>query len=147
MKSDDPWSTSSSDVSLIRVVNWNLDQNLGETYEYALKWKIHDTLSRLGSSENTFTQVYVYEPETIKLNTDHYFIEQYNRQRAPQKKISRCLLASWNLDQNLGRIRNRRRHCSWTDTFFFSLILITIKNNSQFFLFLLLVIKNKKIRF
>ena len=60
------------------------------------------TLSRLGSSENTFTQVYVYEPETIKLNTDHYFIEQYNRQRAPQKKISRCLLASWNLDQNLG---------------------------------------------
>ena len=92
--------------------SWNLDQNLGETYEYALKWKIHDTLSRLGSSENTFTQVYVYEPETIKLNTDHYFIEQYNRQRAPQKKISRCLLASWNLDQNLGRIRNRRRHCS-----------------------------------
>ena len=75
---------------------------MGETYEYALKWKIHDTLSRLGSSENTFTQVYVYEPETIKLNTDHYFIEQYNRQRAPQKKISRCLLASWNLDQNLG---------------------------------------------
>ena len=94
------------------LANWNLDQNLGETYEYALKWKIHDTLSRLGSSENTFTQVYVYEPETIKLNTDHYFIEQYNRQRAPQKKISRCLLASWNLDQNLGRIRNRRRHCS-----------------------------------
>ena len=95
-----------------KLASWNLDQNLGETYEYALKWKIHDTLSRLGSSENTFTQVYVYEPETIKLNTDHYFIEQYNRQRAPQKKISRCLLASWNLDQNLGRIRNRRRHCS-----------------------------------
>ena len=108
--------------------------SLNDEYEYALKWKIHDTLSRLGSSENTFTQVYVYEPETIKLNTDHYFIEQYNRQRAPQKKISRCLLASWNLDQNLGRIRNRRRHCSWTDTFFFSLILITIKNNSQIFL-------------
>ena len=109
---------------------------MNDEHEYALKWKIHDTLSRLGSSENTFTQVYVYEPETIKLNTDHYFIEQYNRQRAPQKKISRCLLASWNLDQNLGRIRNRRRHCSWTDTFFFSLILITIKNNSQFSCFL-----------
>ena len=30
-------------------------------YEYALKWKIHDTLSRLGSLENTFTQVYVYD--------------------------------------------------------------------------------------
>ena len=64
---------------------------MNDEYEYALKWKIHDTLSRLGSSENTFTQVYVYEPETIKLNTDHYFIEQYNRQRAPQKKLSRCL--------------------------------------------------------
>ena len=86
--------------------------SFNDDYECRLKWKIHDTLSRLGSSENTFTQVYVYEPETIKLNTDHYFIEQYNRQRAPQKKISRCLLASWNLDQNLGRIRNRRRHCS-----------------------------------
>ena len=107
------------------LASWNLDQNLGETYEYALKWKIN--LHRFRSSEGTLTSVCVYEPETIKLNTDHYFIEQYNRQRAPQKKISRCLLASWNLDQNLGRIRNRRRHCSWTDTFFFSLILITIK--------------------
>ena len=63
------------------LASWNLDQNLGETYEYALKWKIHDTLSRLGSSENTFTQVYVYEPETIKLNTDHYFIEQKLKNR------------------------------------------------------------------
>ena len=25
-------------------------------YEYALKWKIHDTLSRLGSLEDTFMQ-------------------------------------------------------------------------------------------
>ena len=110
--------------------------SLNDEYEYALKWKIHDTLSRLGSSENTFTQVYVYEPETIKLNTDHYFIEQYHRQRAPLKHLCRCVLLrpiNWNLDQNLGRICNRRRHCSWTDTFFFSLILITIKNNSQIF--------------
>jgi hypothetical protein len=31
-----------------------------------------------------------------------YFIEQYNRQRALQKHLCRCLFASWNLDQNLG---------------------------------------------
>ena len=89
--------------------------SLNDDYEYALKWKIHDTLSRLGSSENTFTQVYVYEPETIKLNTDHYFIEQYHRQRAPLKHLCRCVLLrpiNWNLDQNLGRICNRRRYCS-----------------------------------
>ena len=73
---------------------------MGETYEYVLE--IADRPSRLGFPEGTLTSVCVYEPETIKLNTDHYFIEQYNRQRAPQKKISRCLLASWNLDQNLG---------------------------------------------
>jgi hypothetical protein len=69
-------------------------------YEYSLKWKIN--LHRLRSSEGTLTPVFVYEPETIKLNTDHYFIEQYNRQRALQKHLCRCLLASWNLDQNLG---------------------------------------------
>jgi hypothetical protein len=34
-------------------------------YEYALKWKIHDTLSRLGSLEDTFTQVYVYDLKEI----------------------------------------------------------------------------------
>ena len=32
--------------------------SLNDEYEYALKWKIHDTRSRLGSLENTFTQVY-----------------------------------------------------------------------------------------
>ncbi len=51
-------------ISRCLLASWNLDQNLGETYEYALKWKIHDTLSRLGSSENTFTQVYVYSTST-----------------------------------------------------------------------------------
>ena len=69
----------------------------------------------LRSSEGTLTSVCVYEPETIKLNTDHYFIEQYHRQRAPLKHLCRCVLLrpiNWNLDQNLGRIRNRRRHCS-----------------------------------
>ena len=29
--------------------------------EYALKWKIHDTIGRIGSSEDTFTRFYVYD--------------------------------------------------------------------------------------
>jgi len=33
--------------------------SLNDEYEYALKWKIHDTLGSLGSLEDTFTQVYV----------------------------------------------------------------------------------------
>ena len=37
-------------------------------YEYALKWKIHDTLRRLGSLEDTFTQVYVYD-----LKENHHY--------------------------------------------------------------------------
>ena len=54
----------------------NLDLNLGETYEYVLG--IADRPSRLGFPEGTLTSVCVYEEETIKLNTDHYFIEQYH---------------------------------------------------------------------
>ena len=34
---------------------------LNGDYKCALKWKIHDTSGRLGSSEDTFTQVYVYD--------------------------------------------------------------------------------------
>ena len=36
--------------------------------------------------------------------TDHSFIEQYNRKRAPLKHLCRCLLANWVLDQNLEKI-------------------------------------------
>ena len=54
---------------------------MGETYEYVLE--IADRPSRLGFPEGTLTSVCVYDHETIKLNTDHYFIEQYHRQRAP----------------------------------------------------------------
>ena len=89
------------------------DYRVGKTYEYVLE--IADRPSRLGFPEGTLTSVCVYEQETIKLNTDHYFIEQYHRQRAPLKHLCRCVLLrpiNWNLDQNLGRIRNRRRHCS-----------------------------------
>ena len=95
------------------LASWNLDQNLGETYEYVLE--IADRPSRLGFPEGTLTSVCVYDHETIKLNTDHYFIEQYHRQRAPLKHLCRCVLLrpiNWNLDQNLGRICNRRRYCS-----------------------------------
>ena len=41
---------------------------LNDDYEYALKWKIHDTLGRLGSSEDTFTQFYVYD-----LKKNHHY--------------------------------------------------------------------------
>ena len=40
-------------------------------YEYALKRKIHDTLGRLGSLEDTFTQVYVYDLTEIH-HYDHH---------------------------------------------------------------------------
>ena len=39
--------------------------SFNDDYECSLKWKIHDTLSRLGSSEDTFTQVYVYALKEI----------------------------------------------------------------------------------
>ena len=67
---------------------------MGETYEYVLE--IADRPSRLGFPEGTLTSVYVYEQETIKLNTDHYFIEQYHRQRAPLKHLCRCVLFKTN---------------------------------------------------
>ena len=130
------------------LASWNLDQNLGETYEYALKWKIN--LHRFRSSE---VQLHLYVYTTTKRSNSIPIIIslwEVPQTASPFKHLCRCVLLrpiNWNLDQNLGRVCNRRRHCSWTDTFFFSLILITIKNNSQFFLFLLLVIKNKKIRF
>ena len=45
--------------------------SLNDENEYALKWKIHDTLSRLGSLEDTFTQVYVYDLKEIH-HYDHH---------------------------------------------------------------------------
>ena len=35
----------------------------------------------------------------MKNNTDHYFIEQYHRQRAPLKHLCRCVLLK---DQSIG---------------------------------------------
>ena len=46
----------------------------------------------------------VYEHETIKLNTDHYFIGQYHRQRAPKQQISRCLENGTRIDSSLSEI-------------------------------------------
>ena len=63
--------------------------SLNDEYEYALKWKIHDTLSRLGSLENTFTQVYVYDLK----ETHHYDHHNtfWDRARAQQNNITHCL--------------------------------------------------------
>ena len=45
--------------------------SLNGDYECALKWKIHDTSGRLGSSEDTFTHVYVYELKEIHHYDNH----------------------------------------------------------------------------
>ena len=45
--------------------------NYMHLYECSLKWKIYDTLSRLGSSEDTFTQVYVYDLKEIHHYDNH----------------------------------------------------------------------------
>ena len=47
-------------INISYYINHIFYDSLNDEYEYALKWKIHDTLSRLGSLEDTFTQVYVY---------------------------------------------------------------------------------------
>ena len=48
-----------------------LYDSLNNDYECALKWKIHDTLSRLGSSEDTFTWFYVYDLKEIHHYDNH----------------------------------------------------------------------------
>ena len=60
-------------------------------YEYVLE--IADRPSRLGFPEGTLTSVpvCVYEQESIKLNTDNYFIE-YNRQSPFKTFMPRCVL-------------------------------------------------------
>ena len=45
--------------------------SLNDDYEYAQTWKIHDTLGRLGSLEDIFMQVYVYDLKEIH-NYDHH---------------------------------------------------------------------------
>ena len=47
--------------------------NYMHLYKCSLKWKIHDTLSRLGSSEDTFTQVYVYDLKEIHYDCHNRF--------------------------------------------------------------------------
>jgi hypothetical protein len=59
-----------------------------DEHEYALKWKIHDTLSRLGSLENTFTQVYVYDLKEIH-HYDHH--NTFWDRPGHLKNNSRCL--------------------------------------------------------
>ena len=54
-----------------RYLKQSYYDSLNGDYEYALKWKIHNTLGRLGSSEDTFTQVYVYNLKEIH-RYDHH---------------------------------------------------------------------------
>ena len=55
--------------------------SLNDDYEYALEWKIHDTLGRLGSSEDTFTQVYVYDLTKIHHYDHHNMFWDRSRHR------------------------------------------------------------------
>ena len=58
-------------------------------HECTLKWKIHDTTSRVGSSEDTFTQFYVYDLKEIH----HYDYHNtfWDRPRQIKKPSSRYL--------------------------------------------------------
>ena len=56
--------------------------SFNDDYECSLKWKIHDTLSRLGSSEDTFTQVYVYDLKEIHHYDNHNtFLDRTRQQK------------------------------------------------------------------
>ena len=55
--------------------------SFNDDYECSLKWKIHDTLSRLGSSEDTFTQVYVYDLKEIHHYDNHNMCLDRTRQQ------------------------------------------------------------------
>ena len=62
--------------------------SLNDEYKYTLKWKIHDTLGRLGSLEDTFTQVYVYD-----LKENHHY-DHHNKFWDRSRHLnnnSRCL--------------------------------------------------------
>ena len=63
--------------------------NYGHIYEYTLKWKIHDTLGRPESSEDTFMQVYVHDLKEIH-HYDHHNMF-WDRSRQPQYINSRYL--------------------------------------------------------
>ena len=66
------WDRSRHLNTISRYLKQSYD-SLNDDYEYALKWKIHDTLSRLGSSEDTFTQVYVYDLTKIHHYTGKFW--------------------------------------------------------------------------
>ena len=67
--------------------------NYMHLYECSLKWKIHDTLSRLGSSEDTFTWVYVYDLKEIHQYDHHNTF--WDRPRHLQHINSRYLKQSY----------------------------------------------------
>ena len=67
--------------------------SLNDDYEYALKWKIYDTLGRLGSSEDTFTQVYVYDLKEIHHYDNHNtFLDRTRQQKTESATTSNNLM-------------------------------------------------------
>ena len=62
---------------------------LNDDCEYALKRKIHDTFRRLGSSEDTFTQVYVYDLKEIHHYDNHNTFLDRTRQQQKQNQSLR----------------------------------------------------------
>ena len=87
--------------------------------------KIHDTLSRIGSLENTFTQVYVYDLE----ETHHYDHHNtfWDRAKPQQNNNSHCLkqfYVSLNDEYQKSYSGTRRSLGSWTvlPSFFFSFL-------------------------
>ena len=77
------WDRSRQKNTGSRYLKQSYDSLNGD-YEYALKWKIHDTLGGLGSSEDTFTRFYVYNLKEIH----HYDYHNTFWDRTRPKKTS-----------------------------------------------------------
>ena len=111
--------------------------SLNDENEYALKWKIHDTLSRLGSLEDTFTQVYVYDLKEIH-HYDHHntfwdrtmLLQNNNIRRLKQ------FYDSLNDEYQKSYSGTRRSLGSWTvlPSFFFSFLRVLKHTISLVFL-------------
>ena len=78
-------------------------------YEYALKWKINDTLHRYRSSEDTYTPImYTTRSPYAKTNQNRF----WGRSRHLQHNNSRCLKQSYDslTDDHQNIFSDRPRH-------------------------------------
>ena len=69
--------------------------NYVHMHECTLKWKIHDTFGRLGSSEDTFTRFYVYDLKKIHHYDYHkirFGIEPDNKKQAVTTSNNRIMI-------------------------------------------------------